>query len=54
MRALATALLLLAALYLFVSPRELRTIVAGTGWRLAKAIRSDGPMYVAVLEKTAG
>ena len=40
--------------YLFVSPRELRAIVAGTGWRLAKAIRSDGPMYVAVLEKTAG
>ena len=37
--------------YLFVSPPELRAIVAGTGWRLAWTIRSDGPMYVAVLEK---
>lgn len=40
--------------YLFVSPRELRAIVAGTGWRLAKTIRSDGAVYVAVLEKAVG
>jgi SAM-dependent methyltransferase len=39
--------------YLIVSPREMRDIVAGTGWRIAKVIRTTGPDYVAVLEKTA-
>ncbi len=37
--------------YLLVSPREMRAIVAGTGWRVTRLIRSGGPMYVAVLEK---
>jgi SAM-dependent methyltransferase len=37
--------------YLFVSPPELRAIVAGTGWRVAKLLHSGGPMYVAVLDK---
>jgi hypothetical protein len=37
--------------YLMVSPRELRAIVAGTGWCVAKTVESAGPMYVAVLEK---
>jgi SAM-dependent methyltransferase len=40
--------------YLIVSPREMRDIVAGTGWRVARVIRTTGPDYVAVLEKTTG
>jgi SAM-dependent methyltransferase len=39
--------------YLIVSPREMRAIVAGTGWRVARLIRTTGPMYIAVLEKVA-
>jgi SAM-dependent methyltransferase len=39
--------------YLIVSPREMRHIVAGTGWHVAKLIRTTGPIYVAVLEKLA-
>lgn len=38
--------------YLFVSPREMEAIVAGTGWRLARTLDSGGPIYIAVLEKT--
>lgn len=37
--------------YLFVSRDELRDIVAGTGWRVAQTLDSDGPTYVAILEK---
>ena len=37
--------------YLFVSPKEMEEIVAGTGWRLARTIDSPGPGYVAILEK---
>jgi SAM-dependent methyltransferase len=37
--------------YLIVSPREMRTIVAGTGWRVSRLVPSAGPTYVAVLEK---
>jgi SAM-dependent methyltransferase len=37
--------------YLLVSKREMKTILAGTGWHLAKAIKSDGAMYIAILEK---
>jgi SAM-dependent methyltransferase len=39
--------------YLIVSPREMRNIVAGPGWRVARLIRTTGPIYVAVLEKVA-
>jgi hypothetical protein len=39
--------------YLLVSPREMRTIVAGTGWRVAHLVSSKGSVYVAVLEKVA-
>jgi SAM-dependent methyltransferase len=39
--------------YLLVSPREMRSIVAGTGWRIARLLKSRDPVYVAVLEKTA-
>jgi SAM-dependent methyltransferase len=37
--------------YLLVSPREMRAIVRGTGWRVARILRSPGPLYVGVLEK---
>lgn len=37
--------------YLFVSPDELRALVAGTGWRVQRCLHSKGPMYVAVLGK---
>jgi hypothetical protein len=37
--------------YLIVSPGEMREIVAGTGWRIARLIQASGPLYVAVLEK---
>jgi SAM-dependent methyltransferase len=37
--------------YLIVSPREMRSVVAGTGWRLACLVRARGPLYVGVLEK---
>ena len=40
--------------YLLVSPGEMRRVVAGTGWRVAKLIRSSGPLYIGVLEKVAG
>jgi len=39
--------------YLIVSPREMRNIVAGTGWQVARVIRTTGADYVVVLEKTA-
>jgi SAM-dependent methyltransferase len=39
--------------YLLVSPREMRAIVAGTGWRVARLIRGTGALYIGVLEKTA-
>jgi SAM-dependent methyltransferase len=37
--------------YLFLSEDELRKLLVGTGWRLARMVRDDSPMYVAVLEK---
>lgn len=38
--------------YLFVSPQELRELVRGTGWRIARILRAGRrPQYVAVLEK---
>jgi SAM-dependent methyltransferase len=39
--------------YLFLSRPELAELVEGTGWSLARTIEDDGPLYVAVLEKTA-
>lgn len=36
--------------YLFVSPKEMRDLVAGTGWRVAK-ILGRGAQYSAVIEK---
>lgn len=37
--------------YLFVSRREMRAILAGTGWRVRSTIRGRGGAYVAVIEK---
>ena len=36
---------------LLVSKREMRQIVAGTGWRIARTFDAPGSIYVAVLEK---
>lgn len=37
--------------YLFVSKKEMREMIDGTGWRIARFFDSDGPNYIAVLEK---
>jgi SAM-dependent methyltransferase len=39
--------------YLLASPREMRTIVNGTGWRVANVIAGDESAYAAVIEKVA-
>jgi SAM-dependent methyltransferase len=39
--------------YLIVSASEMREIVAGTGWRVARLIEASNPIYIAVLEKVA-
>lgn len=37
--------------YLLVSPREMRTIVSGTGWRVANVISRKDSVYAAVIKK---
>ena len=37
--------------YLLVSPAEMREIVKGTGWKVARLFKTDGPGYVAVLRR---
>jgi len=37
--------------YLIVSKNEMRSILAGTGWRISRFIDSGGSVYVAVIEK---
>jgi SAM-dependent methyltransferase len=37
--------------YLFVSRDELRGIVDGAGWRVVRFFDSQGPQYIAILEK---
>jgi hypothetical protein len=37
--------------YLMVSPREMKEILAGTGWRVRRFLKSGGSIYVAVIEK---
>jgi len=37
--------------YLMVSPEEMKAILAGTGWRVRRFLKSAGPAYVAVIEK---
>jgi hypothetical protein len=36
---------------LFVSQAELRSILKGTGWRVERIIRSNGPTYMAILAR---
>ena len=38
--------------YLFVSQSEMKDILNGTGWRLARTLDSSGPAYIAIIEKT--
>jgi SAM-dependent methyltransferase len=37
--------------YLIVSPEEMKMVLAGTGWRVQRFLKSAGFLYVAVLEK---
>lgn len=37
--------------YLMVSPQEMRAVLAGTGWEVARVLSGDGPMYAAIIEK---
>jgi SAM-dependent methyltransferase len=37
--------------YLFVSRKEMRELVEGTGWRVVRTIPPRGPNYVGVIEK---
>ena len=37
--------------YLMVSPDEMKAIVAGTGWRVQRFLKSSGSTYVAIIEK---
>lgn len=37
--------------YLFVSADEMRAILDGTGWTIARIIAGEGPFYCAVIEK---
>jgi len=37
--------------YLIVSPDEMKQMLAGTGWRVRRCLKSAGPVYVAVIEK---
>lgn len=38
--------------YLLVSQPELKRILRGTGWQIAKILQDKGPQYTAVMEKT--
>ena len=37
--------------YLFVSKKEMRGILSGTGWKVRQFINENGPLYVAVIAK---
>lgn len=39
--------------YLIVSPEEMKKILAGTGWRVKRIIKSTGFLYVAVIGKAS-
>ncbi len=38
--------------YLMVSPVEMDQILEGTGWHTSRVLKSDGSVYIAVIEKT--
>jgi hypothetical protein len=37
--------------YLFVSPREMKEIVAGTGWDVTRVLEDGGSSFVAIIDK---
>lgn len=37
--------------YLCVSPDEMRNILKDTGWKIKSLLDSDGPLYIAIIEK---
>jgi hypothetical protein len=37
--------------YLFVSRAEMKRILKGTGWRMARVIDSNRPAYIVILRK---
>ena len=37
--------------YLFVSKKEMENIVEGTGWQVVEFLDSEGPLYIAIIEK---
>jgi hypothetical protein len=39
--------------YLLASKKDMQSILEGTGWQVRKFLDSDGPLYVAVIEKTS-
>ena len=39
--------------YLMVSPAEMKEILAGTGWRVERFLKSTDSHYIAVIEKVA-
>ena len=37
--------------YLLVSKDEMREILCGTGWKITGFVDSEGPLYIALIEK---
>jgi len=37
--------------YLFVSKKEMENIIEGTGWQVVEYLDSEGPLYIAIIEK---
>jgi len=37
--------------YLFVSPREMKDVLSGTGWKATRFIDGDRASYVAIIDK---
>jgi SAM-dependent methyltransferase len=40
--------------YLFVSVEDLERLLAGSGWRLTRVMKGDGPSYLVILEPDPG
>jgi hypothetical protein len=38
--------------YLLVSQKEIKEILAGTGWQISKVLSDKGPGYTAIIKKT--
>jgi hypothetical protein len=37
--------------YLMVSPEEMRAVLVGTGWEVARILSDEGSMYAAIMDK---